>query len=278
MEEKEEEEDTSFLPITAHMAERDRRFVESFVEFLSTAPLAVGLDHMFKHEYGSGIPLLFIAIILFLVGFFWQRLSALFPAAINQTATGVAKDFRWWLGIVFILILYFAAQPLAAQFVRPSEPKKETTYLTADPDPWDGRPLGISWRSADLRLVASISPTYSLTIPARNLGDDEVSLKAGYIISRIDSSRINMVVGPPNGESFALEDANPVPPRADLFLTANFPEKLSQQSLTQKWGSFSVIVEYDDRKVRHDFSREWTALQFTRGDPASLPHISKKQK
>jgi hypothetical protein len=157
----------------------------------------------------------------------------------------------------------------------------EKTALTADADPWEGGPLAIAWRAALLRAIPNRpSGEYRFSVNTRNIGDDHVIIKDAYILSLINSARIKMRMADPRkqNEPFDVERAAPVPPGVELFLIVDFPDGTSQGTLLREWGSFSVVVEYDDSKTeKRRFERNWVAQQIINSDPDAQPHVSKKK-
>jgi hypothetical protein len=95
--------------------------------------------------------------------------------------------------------------------------------------------------------------------------------------SSTDASRIPMLLSVPNEQPFSIDDANPVPPHAEMFFTANFPEGTSEPTLLREWGSFSAVIEYDNKQEKRQFERGWVVQQLAGNDPAAQPHVSKKK-
>jgi hypothetical protein len=170
----------------------------------------------------------------------WERLRAL-----------------WWLWSIFglsggvTLALWLTPQIL-------SQAEQGANYLVVGPDPWEGSPLAIAWRGAQLREPVPNVPLakyYRFIVNARNIGDAPIKLKDGYIVSSTDASHIPMLLSVPNEQPFSIDDANPVPPHAEMFLTANFPEGTSEPTLLREWGSFSAVIEYDNKQEKRQFER-----------------------
>jgi len=158
--------------------------------------------------------------------------------------------------------------------------KQGANYLVVGPDPWEGSPLAIAWRAAQLREPAPNLPVakyYRFIVSARNIGDEPIRLKDGYIVSSTDASRIPIFLSVPNEQPFSIDDANPVPPHAEMFFTANFPEGTSEPTLLREWGSFSAVIEYDNKQEKRQFERGWVVQQLAGNDPAAQPHVSKKK-
>ena len=158
--------------------------------------------------------------------------------------------------------------------------KQGANYLAVGPDPWEGSPLAIAWRTAQLREPVPNVPLakyYRFIVNARNIGDESIKLKDGYIVSSTDASHIPMLLSVPNEQPFSIDDANPVPPHAQMFFTANFPEGTSEPTLLREWGSFSAVIEYDNKQEKRQFERGWVVQQLAGNDPAAQPHVSKKK-
>jgi hypothetical protein len=156
-------------------------------------------------------------------------------------------------------------------------------YLTIgdDLDLWEGHPLAIAWRAALLRALPSQhSREYRFSVNARNSGDDPIVIKDAYIQSLINSARIKMRIADPGkqNEPFDIEDTAPVPPGVQMFLIVDFSDGTSQDILLREWGSFHVVVEYDNNKLeKKKFERDWVVRQFIASDPDAQPHVSKKK-
>ena len=96
---------------------------------------------------------------------------------------------------------------------------------------------------------------YRFIVNARNIGDETFKLKDGYIVSSTDASRIPMLLSVPNEQPFSIDDAKPVPPHAEMFFTANFPEGTPEPTLLREWGSFSAVIDYDNKQEKRQFER-----------------------
>lgn len=192
----------------------------------------------------------------------------------------VTADARWWVAMSFVLLLYFG---WSHQIGHEAKTKPEANYLVLGPDPFEGRPLAVAWRAATLRAPVPGSPLYKyyrFIVNARNVGGEPIKIKDAYIISSADASRIRMLLSAPNvpnEEPFSIDDAKPVPPGAEMFVTANFPEGTSEPSLLREWGSFDAIIEYDNKQEKRQIERGWVVQQLTAGDPDAQPHVSKKK-
>jgi hypothetical protein len=190
----------------------------------------------------------------------------------------VTADARWWVSLAFVLLIYFGWSNM--QTGHEVKPKQGANYLAIGPDPWEGSPLAIAWRAAQLREPAPNPPWikyYRFIVNARNISEEPIKLKDGYIVSSTDASRLPLLVSVANEQPFSIDDANPVPPHAEMFLTANFPEGTSEPTLLREWGSFSAVVEYDNKQERRQFERGWVVQQLAGNDPAAQPHVSKKK-
>jgi membrane protease YdiL (CAAX protease family) len=114
----------------------------------------------------------------------------------------VTADARWWVALLFVLLLYFGWSS--------TQIGHQANYLAVGPDPWEGSPLAIAWRTAQLREPVPNSPFakyYRFIVNARNIGDEPITLKDGYIVSSTDESRIPMLLSVPNEQPFSIDDA-----------------------------------------------------------------------
>ena len=190
----------------------------------------------------------------------------------------VTTDARWWVFMSLVLLIYFGWSNM--QNGHEARTKQGANYLVLGPDPWEGNPLAIAWRAAQLREPVPNIPLakyYRFIVNARNIGDEPIKLKDGYIVSSTDASRIPMLLSVPNEQPFSIDDAKPVPPHAEMFFTANFPEGTSEPTLLRGWGSFSAVIEYDNKQEKRQFERGWVVQQLAGNNPAAQPHVSKKK-
>jgi hypothetical protein len=149
--------------------------------------------------------------------------------------------------------------------------------LTGEAENYEGSPLGVWWRTA--RLVIVTPPlVYGFAIDAKNVGTEELSLKEAYLISGIDSTKVNMLVGTPPMQGITVPEAAPIPPNTRLTFTASF-DNITEQEFFRKWSKFSMIVQYNNtsKRLRHEFDRQWVIDQVNHNHPESQPHVSKRQ-
>lgn len=143
-----------------------------------------------------------------------------------------------------------------------------------------GGPLSIAWREALLRSAKYASAPngeYRFNISARNFGDDPVKIKDAYIVSLVDSTKIYMFISDPNSDLITVENAGTVPPGADIFITARFPEDTSEATILRRWGLFNVVIEYDNKQEKRKFERDWVIQQIIANDPSARPHLLKNK-
>jgi hypothetical protein len=227
-----------------------------------------------------------MAVILFSIGFFWQRLSVLFPSAINHTATSVAKDFRWWLMVVVLVFLYFGSQPLMKSGERIPVPAG-AAMLLADEPTYTGRPIGFAWEGVVLATQKSrdgLLQIFGFDVWCKNFGPTYPILKDAYLISEINGSKLPMQVGDNANGLIIPADAAPIPVGAQFMFHATFKSKditidggIAETDFYRNWGKFRVVVQYDDLIVSRDFDRAWVANALAGADPSLAPHISKRQ-
>jgi hypothetical protein len=134
------------------------------------------------------------------------------------------------------------------------------------------------WQIALLRIDTSPNPSISgFTVQAKNLGDDEVTLKAAYLVSGIDGSQIPLSVNAYPEGPIHIDEAGPVPPKAPLEFSATFSEQ-AEASFVKKWGHFFVVIETGTQKIRHEITAEEVRRQIDQAKgPESGPHIVKRK-
>lgn len=157
----------------------DKKFVPAFIGFIAAGIFGVAVHQLVHNEYSSGIALSCISITLFLISFYWGRLTTRLPNRMSQTALDAALDFRWWIGITLLIAVYFVVFP----FLGPHEVALLPNALLVGDGTYEGAPLGMMWQSANLRTVSAAMPQgtgnriLSFTISGKNVGAQELSLE-----------------------------------------------------------------------------------------------------
>jgi hypothetical protein len=240
-----------------------------------------------------GAPVTVRLIVFLAIGLFFAVLGPSWPflrrkyagvqvMTLSATFARTALDFRYWF--VGLIVLYaFTYGPdvyrRAVSAVPPLPPGQH--YLIdngGDDVAFDGRPLGVWWQIALLRIDTSPNPSISgFTVQAKNLGDDEVTLKAAYLVSGIDGSQIPLSVNAYPEGPIHIDEAGPVPPKAPLEFSATFSEQ-AEASFVKKWGHFFVVIETGTQKIRHEITAEEVRRQIDQAKgPESGPHIVKRK-
>jgi hypothetical protein len=259
---------------------RERKFIPAFIDFIAAGIFGVAIHQLVHAEYSSGTALSIISIVLFVVAFFWSTLATHLPGRMSQTALSTALDFRWWVGISLLIAAYFVVFPFlgSRQTIVPSN-----VLLTGDYN-YEGTPLGMVWQSANLRTVSTAMPQGAanrillFTVFGKNLGSQEISLQDGYIISSVDGERIPMRVNTNPFPDMNIDEAAPVPANTYINFTAPFGSSgITQAEFMQKWQGFAVVIKYDNKTIRHDFTREAVLAMVSALYPESVPHITKRQ-
>jgi hypothetical protein len=52
---------------------------------------------------------------------------------------------------------------------------------------------------------------------------------------------------------------------------------IPQEEFLKNWQSLAVVIKYDNKTIRHEFSREAVLAMVSALYPESVPHISKRQ-
>jgi hypothetical protein len=197
----------------------------------------------------------------------------------------VQRNAGWWLAVVVVLFFTYAVGPLVYQ--RAIGPTSGHTYLIVDPPLFEGNPLAWGFKSAALN--ETLHPPGSKAEPlvrnfylyATNSGAEEVILTDAYLISRIDGATLPMKIDAqvPGDSLIPVNEAGPVPIGANFILTASFDEAqggMPETEFLHRWSAFSLIVEYDGQKVRHEFPADYVRSQLDRIHPERQPHITRK--
>jgi hypothetical protein len=138
----------------------------------------------------------------------------------------------------------------------------------------DRRPpeaLGIAWATA--RLVIVNPPViFGFDVDGKNSSAEEVAIKGAYLISKIDGTKIRMLVGRPLYRSSLQK---PQPCHLALILHSEHRSTTSPRlSSFRKWSTFSMIIECNELKIHRDFDRQWVIDQINLSHPESRPHVS----
>jgi hypothetical protein len=182
------------------------------------------------------------------------------------------RDFLPWFMVLAAIALFviFERQPALI----------EGTPLVAGVLNFDGSPLGIVWDLAQfladpVSLPTAITKSYSLSVPAKNLGDEEVTITAAYIISDVDSKKMEMKINTPPGPSYNINEILPVPPSAWINLIASF-SATTESSLITEWGAFRAVIKYNGKTIKHQFDADNVRKAMASLHPGSEPHVSPK--
>jgi hypothetical protein len=98
------------------------------------------------------------------------------------------------------------------------------------------------------------------------------------MVSSIDGARMPMRVNTNPFPQVDIDEAAPVPAAAFLVFTATFGDNgISESTFLEKWQSFSVVIKYDDKTIRHEFDRSSVLTMISSLYPQSAPHVSKRQ-
>ena len=214
-----------------------------------------------------------LGIICSILGLMWPRirrnlvLNQYGIRLVDSLGQMVTSGWAWFFLLMFIgsSAVFFAVNNSTQKFV-----------LTGDSEEYEGSPLRIWWRTA--RLVMPAPPLiYGFTINAKKVGAEELTLKEGYLISGIDSTKIILLVSTPPGPGIPLAETLPVPSNTFMSFGTLF-DNITEQEFFRKWGNFSMIIEYNNLKpLRHEFDRQWVIDQVNLNHPESQPHVSKRQ-
>jgi hypothetical protein len=156
-----------------------------------------------------------------------------------------------WLPTIFAVVLVTVAtfHDWLPRLIRHSVPS-DASVLSGDRPLYEGKPLGIAWPTA--RLVIVNPPiVFGFDVDAKNVGIEEVALKGAYLISGIDSTRIVMLVSAPPLPFISSQTAT-APLGADMVFRASFGD-ITEADFLSRWSTFSIVIEYNETKLHHDF-------------------------
>jgi hypothetical protein len=247
------------------------KFVPALITFVAAAFFGVGVDQIANRELQSGISLGVLGVILFVLGYIWNKLTHILPQQIAKTAISAALDFRWWLAIVLLIGTYLVALP----FIQ-TRRELVANLLVADNQPFDGSPLGIMWNSPTLSVSGQPPQILAFTFMGKNLGEQEISIQNAFIISGITGESLALGVSTPPDPPIPISDAGPVPKKAWAQFTASFGSGLTVPKFLEKWQNFSVVITYNNTKIRHDINSETVMQMLTVIAPGSEPHIVRR--
>jgi len=106
----------------------------------------------------------------------------------------------------------------------------------------------------------------------RNFGSEEVKINDAYIISGIDSSKLQFKINSIPDGYIDIEKASPVPVGADITLQVIFGNGfMPETEFRKKWDEFYVVVETDNQKIRRLVDRSFIHrfLDANHPDPTS---------
>jgi hypothetical protein len=203
---------------------------------------------------------------------------------------GPARRISMRLGLFIVLISSALWATLVFGYRAAFPPESATHYLTtedaSDPSLYEGRPLGVWWATGYLELAPVTMPgsvidvrATGYLVRAKNLGSEEVNLKSAAIVSGIDSAQIPMKISTLRDGLILPEEVAPIPPGAELVFHAQFgnsPSGLSESEFMKEWATFSMIIQTDNQKIRHEISADDIRAQFDRNHPERAPHVTKR--
>jgi hypothetical protein len=251
------------------------KFVPAFITFVAAAIFGVGVSQFVNREHPSGIGLAVLGILLFVLGYIWNKLTTILPTQIAKTAVAASLDFRSWLIMVLLIASYLVALPFLQ-----TRQELLANVLTAENMPFEGRPLGIMWASLTLsvtRLQSGPPQILVFTFMGKNLGEQEIPLRDAYMISGITGESLSLGVSTPPSPPIPISDAGPVPKYAWAQFTASFGAGITETEFLEKWQNFSVVIKYGDNEtVRHYVDSETVMQLLSVLNPGSEPHITRK--
>ncbi len=162
---------------------------------------------------------------------------------------------------IFFLILvafaYVIGPTLYQHFRQPTH-----QYLSTGPidEDFEGRPLGFLWDASylDIQRAPNSVTIATYLISAKNLGAEEITLNYAYIISSIDSTKLELKIAAVPDGMIDIKDASPIPAGAPFQLQANFRQNnqaVVEGEFIKTWDSFYVVLEANGEKIRHFVSR-----------------------
>jgi hypothetical protein len=179
----------------------------------------------------------------------------------------------YWIATVVMAGIIAAATWISVYWA-PQKTIGKATVAT-ESEQYSGSPLGIRWPSA--RLVIVTPPViYSIDVDAKSVGTEEITLKDAYVISGIDGSKVDMHVSTPPLPWISPQEAAPVPPNTYLAFRALF-NNITEPDFFKNWENFSIVIQYNNSTLRHEFNRQWVIDQINQSHPESQPHVSRGQ-
>lgn len=198
----------------------------------------------------------------------------------TQTLNNVATDARWWIAIGFGIFLLMSVSE-GFTFLRNTVNHPSGLVWGNPPteSDFDGRPLGLHWAANFLGAVGG-GPGQEVSyfiVYGRNFGSEEVKINDAYIISGIDSSKLQFKINSIPDGFIDIEKASSVPVGADITLQVIFGNGfMPETDFRKKWDEFYVVVETDNQKIRHLVDRSFVHRFLDANHPELSPHVTKK--
>jgi hypothetical protein len=259
----------------------------------------------FGEDLYRGTPVTGWHIFYLIVGLFFAGLGGMWPSVRRRfpgnllllTLGRAGSDGRWWLAILLVLLVYTEGPNIYRRAVAPELPIPTTAVSQQEPVAQDtgcmgpcpkyvGTPIGWAW---DFYATVEASPRQgqepiisAFRIYGKNVSAEPAELKNAYIESRFDGTRLPLMVSADQDELIAISDATPVPPLAQFFLSARIVDNHNNASVTEsefmrKWGSSVVVIEYDNYKITHPFTRDALRLMIDSQGPNSRPRVTRRK-
>jgi hypothetical protein len=210
------------------MADGDKRFTaQDLLVIVAGAGLGAPLCSAAAKNAldGNTLP----AIIGFVIGLPLIIFAAAFPFIKGNFASAV----RSWIArlsavsiifVIFSLFVYLLGPGIYSHIV---QSKQNRTYITTGPidSDFEGKPLGFWWGGLYLNTNRDSNLTVSIfyfMIQGKNFGPQESVIDNAYLLSAIDSTRLELkIIAVPDG-LIDIKEASPIPESAQFQLQADF--------------------------------------------------------
>jgi hypothetical protein len=272
------------------MAEEDRRFTaQDLLVIIAGAGLGAPFCAAAAKAALDGNAVQ--ALIGFVVGLPLIVLAAVFPFAKRSFSSIVRSWIAAGSGVVllFLILAAFIYVLGPSIYTHVAQPTPERPFLTAGPidSDFEGRPLGFLWNSAYLEIQAqpqsdgsSAITISTYMVSGKNLGPEEITLTDAYIVSAIDSAKLDFKINATPGGMIDIKDASPIPASAGFQLQANFRlnnQAVPENEFLKQWSSFYVVIEANGEKIRHFIDRTIIHRQLDVNHPELFPHVTKRR-